>query len=93
VALTSDGYTKIMTQLQNYLLQNLKFLISCLKFEEAHHTGVNIMNMLDDVIKEWDIGSKLICITTDYAIEIRHENLDSLSCAAHTIQLAIGVIF
>ncbi|CAG8700732.1 386_t:CDS:2, partial [Cetraspora pellucida] len=62
---------------------------------EYPHTGETIKDMLNNIMNEWKIESKVISITTDNttnfkkAIELLNLEIYHIKCLAHTLQLAI----
>ncbi len=61
----------------------------------APHTAEAIANTIKKAIQKWEIEDKVVSITTDNGANIvaaiqKFTLIKRLSCAAHTLQLAIG---
>ena len=61
----------------------------------ASHTAEAIANTIKKAIQKWEIEDKVVSITTDNGANIvaaiqKFTLIKRLSCAAHTLQLAIG---
>jgi hypothetical protein len=61
----------------------------------APHTAENIARIIKSIIQKWNIEDRVITITTDNSANVMAAICDlapikKLSCAAHTLQLAVG---
>jgi len=62
------------------------------------HSGENILTFLKKKISEFDLNGKVTCVITDNGSNMVHainlwDDVEHLSCAAHTLQLSINHAF
>jgi hypothetical protein len=77
---------------QNFEIVDVLLEIS---YFPAPHTAEEIANKLKNIMQKWEIEDRVVTITTDNGANIvaavrKLEPIKRLSCAAHTLQLAIG---
>jgi hypothetical protein len=77
---------------QNFEIMNVLLEIS---YFPAPHTAKAIADTIKNMIQKWEIEDRVITITTDNGANIvaairELTSIKRLSCAAHTLQLAIG---
>jgi hypothetical protein len=102
ISLTTDlwssrskhGYLGLTATWINQNFEIIDVLLEITYFP-APHTAERIANIIKKVIKKWEIEDRVITITTDNGANmvaaIRElAPIERLSCAAHTLQLAIG---
>lgn len=63
---------------------------------DERHTSINLKDKLVDIMKEWEIDTKTICIVHDNAVNIKNAvtamapNIKSRTCFAHSLQLCVN---
>ncbi|GES76464.1 zinc finger BED domain-containing protein 4-like [Rhizophagus clarus] len=93
--LPSDKYVKkLITKAYNNSKQELIKLFAC-QYMEYPHTSQNIARTIMNLIFEWGLEKKFICITTDngsnmVAASRLLPNTFRIPCAAHTLNLVVN---
>ena len=104
LSLTTDSWTSITNDsyiavTMHALTKDWSFKSYILTADSAHcssHTAENLRDMLEQVLKDWDLTGEMF-ITTDNAANIckaitgegSNPNLKHIRCFAHTINLAV----
>ncbi|CAH1104318.1 unnamed protein product [Psylliodes chrysocephalus] len=99
VALTTDAWTCTFTT-ESYLTLTCHFinsdLQSCIletKKIEGSHTAANLANIIEEILQEWKLCDKVICIITDNAANMTAMcnilKKPHIGCFAHTINLVV----
>lgn len=63
---------------------------------DQRHTNINLKEKLLDIIREWDIYNKTVCIVHDNVSNIKNAvrsmapNIKSRTCFAHSLQLCVN---
>ncbi|XP_054728678.1 E3 SUMO-protein ligase ZBED1-like [Anastrepha obliqua] len=101
IALTTDGWTSraldsYVTITAHYFDSDWALHSMNLKTEElsTNHTSENLRSFILDSIEEWAISARVSAIVHHNAKNITNavrnlDNIDSVACAAHTLQLSI----
>lgn len=102
ISLTTDlwtsrskhGYLGLTATWINQEFEIIDVLLE-ISYFPAPHTAEAIAKAIKDIIQKWEIEGRVFAITTDNGANvvaaIRELNhIERLSCAAHTLQLAIG---
>ncbi|XP_049813686.1 E3 SUMO-protein ligase ZBED1-like [Schistocerca nitens] len=105
VSLTTDIWTSLNSEayiaVTGHLI-NTNWCLKALALETFHfpekHTALNISEVLDNMISKWNIGNKVVSITTDNAsnmtaaVQLIHSGniyMQHVPCLAHTINLVV----
>jgi hypothetical protein len=100
IALTTDTWTSLTStsfmSVTAHFLNDEEILSSkmldCSSFHERH-TSENLKERLLDVIADFDVSEKVVCIVSDNATNITKAVIDSgipwLPCFAHTLNLVV----
>jgi hypothetical protein len=102
ISLTTDLWTSrskhgYLGLTATWINQNFEIVDVLLKicYLPSPHTADVIANTIKNIIQEWEIEDRVITITTDNGANMvaairKLTPIKRLSCAAHTLQLAIG---
>ena len=92
----NEAYTGVTIHFVNATYQLKSYLLETLEFQEAH-TGTNIAEELQEILRNWSLPQdKISAITTDNgtnivaALEIAQWK--RMPCFSHTLQLAVEVV-
>ena len=92
----NEAYTDVTIHFVNATYQLKSYLLEMLEFQEAH-TGTNIAEELQEILRNWSLPQdKISAITTDNgtnilaALEIAQWK--RMPCFSHTLQLALEVV-
>lgn len=100
ICLTCDGWTNInnisfYALTAHYLDSNTRlksYLLECSEFSDRH-TGLNISQWIDTVLKKFNIDFKICAVVTDNAANIKSAvnilKLRHISCFAHSLNLIV----
>nr|XP_047133755.1 uncharacterized protein LOC124811797 [Hydra vulgaris] len=102
IALTTDCWTSkamesYISVIAHGITKNWKIVnyIITTELMDERHTSINLKYKLVDIIKEWEIDKKSICIAHDNAVNIKNAvtamapNIKSRTCFAHSLQLCV----
>lgn len=87
ISVTAHGITKNW-KIVNYIITT--------ELMDERHTSINLKDKLVDIMKEWEIDTKTICIVHDNAVNIKNAvtamapNIKSRTCFAHSLQLCVN---
>lgn len=87
ISVTAHGITKDW-KLVNYILTT--------ELMDERHTSMHLKYKLIEIMKEWEIYTKTVCIVHDNAANIKNavvamaSNIKSRTCFAHSLQLCIN---
>ncbi|KAL4132066.1 hypothetical protein QTP88_009284 [Uroleucon formosanum] len=87
ICVTAHGITKNW-KIVNYIITT--------ELMDERHTSINLKDKLVDIMKEWEIDTKTICIVHDNAVNIKNAvtamapNIKSRTCFAHSLQLCVN---
>jgi zinc finger BED domain-containing protein 1 (E3 SUMO-protein ligase ZBED1) len=98
--LTTDSWTSVCTEsyialTAHYLTADFhsgSLLLEFVKYSD-HHMAENLCTELRRVIRDWDIGKKVVAVVTDnvayITAAVRLASLKHLPCFAHTLNLVV----
>lgn len=87
ISVTAHGITKNW-KIVNYIITT--------ELMDERHTSIHLKDKLVDIMKEWEIDTKTICIVHDNAVNIKNAvtamapNIKSRTCFAHSLQLCVN---
>lgn len=87
ISITAHGITNEW-KIVNYIITT--------ELMDERHTSINLKEKLLDIIKDWNIYIKVVCIVHDNAINIKNAvcsmapDIKSRTCFAHSLQLCVN---
>ncbi|KAF0705456.1 Uncharacterized protein FWK35_00037425, partial [Aphis craccivora] len=87
ISITAHGITNEW-KIVNYIITT--------ELMDERHTSINLKEKLLDIISDWDIYNKVVCIVHDNAINIKNAvcsmapDIKSRTCFAHSLQLCVN---
>jgi len=96
-SLSQDSYITVTAHTIDLHWNVSSYTLSTHEMEERH-TAENLAIQLGNTFNEWEVNSKVIAVVTDNARNIVNAislissdtNISSVTCAAHSLQLAIN---